>query len=86
MITECACQAFFSFPQHKGGGEQEFCHYRDTTVLPCQQDKFQGILGVKKADLEVGRQLGLLPIALGVGCLFLDESESYLAIQGSREG
>lgn len=37
---------------------------------------------MKEADLEVGRQLGLLPIALQVVSLFLDESESYLAVWG----
>lgn len=82
MITVCACHAsFLFFPQHKaGGGGQEFCRCTDTAVLPCQQEKVQRTPGVKKADLEVGKQLGLLLIALGVACLFLDESESYLAV------
>lgn len=70
----------FSSTQRGGGGEQEFCRGTDTAVLPCQQEKVQRTPGVKKADLEVGKQLGLLLIALGVACLFLDESESYLAV------
>lgn len=53
-------------PQHKagegrgggsGGDGQAFCRYRDTAVLPCQQEKVYGTPGVKKAVLEVGRQL-----------------------------
>lgn len=62
MITVRVCNSFFFFfAQHKGvvggvgvGEKQEFC-----PVGTGSQDK--GTPGAKEADLEVGRQLELLP-------------------------
>lgn len=60
-------------------GEQELC-----PVGTPSPDK--GTPGAKEADLEVGRQLELLLTVLGVGWLFLDESESYLVVWGKSPG